>query len=348
MRNALAAAALASAIAVPHVAFAEDEYLDNRSNAGVLVQSLYNAVNRKEYARAWDYYGDQKPAASYQKFVDGYADTERVDVATGLVSEEGAAGSIFYSVPVAIRATDKNGGSKTFAGCYTARLVQPAVQEPPFRPMHIENGALKPASDDGPLAYAVPESCGDAPPVKAEDHLRDQVINAFKANYSDCESLAPDAEPGAADPEIHTLKYKASYDTPDEPEHEAKLFQFYCGSGAYNTNEVYYLAQNGGFTALQFAQPELRIDYEDPDEQTKLNSMTIIGYTTADRLVNSEFDENDKSLTSFSKWRGVGDASSVGKWIFRDGEFTLVHYEADPTYDSEINPETVLDFDTAP
>ena len=32
--------------------------------------------------------------------------------------------------------------------------------------------------------------------------------------------------------------------------------------------------------------------------------------------------------------------------MFRDGEFTLVRYDVDASYDGEINPETVLDFQT--
>ena len=74
--------------------------------------------------------------------------------------------------------------------------------------------------------------------------------------------------------------------------------------------------------------------------------MTIIGYTATDQLVNSDFDEQEQSITSFNKWRGVGDASSTGKWMFRDGDFTLVHYEVDASYDGEMNPQTVLDYDT--
>ena len=35
-------------------------------------------------------------------------------------------------------------------------------------------------------------------------------------------------------------------------------------------------------------------------------------------------------------------------WIFRNGDFSLVKYEVDASYDGEINPETVLDYDTAP
>ncbi len=342
-------AALIGAWGLPQLAGAQDDYLDNRSDAAALVRSLYNAINRQEYVRAWDYFGDEKPAASYQAFVNGYADTTRVEVATGAVSEEGAAGSIFYSVPVAIRAAGKDGGSKTFAGCYTARLAQPQIQEPPFRPMHIEKGALKPASADGPLADALPQGCGDAPPQKT-DATREKVVTAFKAAYGDsCQTLMPDAELGAADPELHVLKFRYKYETDSDPEHEARLYKFDCGMGAYNSNEVYYLAgDDGAFRQLQFATPDLDIRYDDPDEQTRLKSMTIIGYTATDQLVNSEFDENDRSLSSFSKWRGVGDASSVGKWIFRDGDFTLVRYEVDPTTDGEINPQTVLDFDTAP
>lgn len=350
MKSALAAFAIGLTLA-PSLAAAEDAYLDNRSDAASLVKSLYNAVNRKEYARAWDYFGDQKPQKTYEKFVEGYATTDRVDVATGAVSEEGAAGSIFYQVPVAIRATDTSGNAKTFAGCYTARLSQPSIQEPPFRPMHIEKGSLKPASTDGgPLADALPQGCGDAPPQKAEDDTTAKVLAAFRATFAgDCETLAPDAEPDAADPQIFDLKYKMKYDAEGDPVHESKLYQFYCGAGAYNSNEVYYLAgDDGEFSQLQFAEPELQIEYDDPGEETKLKSMTVIGYHAADRLVNSDYDEETQELTSFSKWRGIGDASSSGKWIFRDGEFTLVHYEVDPTTNEEEDPQTVLDLQSAP
>ena len=99
---------------------------------------------------------------------------------------------------------------------------------------------------------------------------------------------------------------------------------------------------------MQFAEPELDIRYEDPDERTKLKSMTIIGYKAADQLVNSEYDEKERSLTSFNKWRGIGDVSSSGKWIFRDGDFALVHYEVDPTENEEMDPQPVIELDTAP
>src|SRR5690606_34728634 len=57
-------------------ALAQDlPYLDDRSSAATIVKSLYNAVNRKEYARAWDYFGDQKPAKDVEAFAKGYENT---------------------------------------------------------------------------------------------------------------------------------------------------------------------------------------------------------------------------------------------------------------------------------
>jgi hypothetical protein len=348
MKPGFTAATLVCAFALPSLAQADDQYLDNRSDAAQLVRSLYNAVNRKEYSRAWDYYGDQKPAKSYDKFVQGYADTSRVDVATGSISSEGAAGSTFYQVPIAIRATDNNGDQKVFAGCYTARLANPQIQEPPFKPMHIEKGALKPVNDDGgALSDALPQNCGDAPPAKA-DATQDSVVEMFKTAYgASCDTLQSD-DPEAAKPEVNVLKYRYGYETDSDPEHEAKLFAFNCSQGAYNFGSVYYLADDMGIRQLQFAEPELDIQYNDPDDQKRVKSINIIGYTASDQLINSEYDPKEKALTSFDKWRGIGDSSDSGKWIFRGGTFTLVHYEVDPTEDEEENPQTVVDFEAAP
>ena len=196
MKTALLAVAFLSATAIPGIA-ADDKYVDDRSDAAALVRSLYNAVSRKEYSRAWDYFGDQKPAKTFDKFVEGYADTERVDVATGGISEEGAAGSTYFQVAVAIQATNKNGDASVFAGCYTARLANPQIQGTPFMPLHLEKGALKPASSDGPLSDAVPTSCPGGPPIATGDPIRERIIASFKATYgSSCDSLQPEAEPG--------------------------------------------------------------------------------------------------------------------------------------------------------
>lgn len=154
LRPALAAALLA-VVALPAVG--EEPFRDDRSDPAAIVASYYDAVNRHEYARAWSYFGDDKPVADYAAFVAGYADTARATLRIGPVTTEGAAGSIYGSVPVAVAATGTDGSVRVFAGCYTTRQVQPAIQEPPFRPLEIVAGKL--SATDASLDAALPADC---------------------------------------------------------------------------------------------------------------------------------------------------------------------------------------------
>lgn len=138
--------------------FAQDPtYLDDRSDPAAIVRSFYNAVTRKEYARAWSYYGEKKPVADYAAFLAGFGDTEGVTLATGPVTSEGAAGSLHGTVPIAIEATHADGSIHVFAGCVTTRQIQPAIQEPPFQPLFIDRAALHPATAS--LNDALPATC---------------------------------------------------------------------------------------------------------------------------------------------------------------------------------------------
>lgn len=148
---------LAAAFVNHHAKADEPPFRDDRSSPAAIVASLYDALDRHEYARAWSYFGDPKPVAGYAAFVAGYADTAAIALHLGTVTTEGAAGSIYGAVPVAIAATATDGTSRVFAGCYTTRQVQPSIQEPPFLPLEIVSGTLSPA--DGPAEAAVPENC---------------------------------------------------------------------------------------------------------------------------------------------------------------------------------------------
>ena len=292
---AVPAALFASVLATASAGAAEPAHLDDRTDATSLVRSLYNAINRHEYARAWDYFGDEKPAADFAAFAQGYEATAEVKVLTGSLASEGAAGSTFVYVPVAILSIDTDGGEKVYAGCYTARFVNPQIQEPPFNPLHIEKGSLQ--AVETAFEDSVPAQCPDAPAPDASDALLLQAKAAFAATHGDCE---PERAPeGEEEPVSYAIPFRYKADGDEQPE------------GA-------------------------------------VDSINIIGYLAADRLVNSAFDEATLSIASHSLWRGVGDASSSGLWIFRDGDFTLVKYEVDASYDGEINPQTVLDYHTAP
>ena len=136
----------------------ELSYFDQRSDPAELVRSYYNALNRHEYARAWSYWGaDGKPDQSFDDFVSGFEGTLFVDVYVGNVQSEGAAGSTFHAVPIAINAWQEDGTATAFAGCFFLRMAQPAIQEPPFEGLHLYEASLEQVSE--PYFVNLPDSC---------------------------------------------------------------------------------------------------------------------------------------------------------------------------------------------
>jgi hypothetical protein len=155
---------LALGLVLASSAWAEPDYSDDRSTPEAVVASLYNAISRHEFARAWSYFADGRtPDATFEAFRVGYEDTRSVEILTGQVQTEGAAGSIFATVPVALAAVASDRTVKVFAGCYLTRQVQPALQEPPFRGIEIVAGHL--VARTGPLPDSLPRACdADARP----------------------------------------------------------------------------------------------------------------------------------------------------------------------------------------
>ena len=88
-----------------------------------LLSSYYREVNRRQFARAYTYWEDLGKASnqSFAHFEQGYADTDHVVVSLGKPRVEGAAGSLFASVPVRIVATLKNQTKQNFRGTYVLR-----------------------------------------------------------------------------------------------------------------------------------------------------------------------------------------------------------------------------------
>lgn len=134
--------------ATPTLGQDQPDYLDDRSDPQAVISSYYNAIDRKEYARAYSYFGEGA-APAYDAWVAGYADTASVAVGFGEVAQEGAAGSIYYTLPVTLEVSRTDGTSVRFTGCYTLRLAQPLNQEPPFEGIHIEGAKLHEADSAG-------------------------------------------------------------------------------------------------------------------------------------------------------------------------------------------------------
>lgn len=132
---------LVALLATPGQAQESSGYLDDRSNPEAVVSSYYNAIDRREFARAYSYFG-KGTAPAYDAWVEGYADTENVTVSFGQVVSEGAAGSVYYTLPVTLDVKRTDDKRARFAGCYTLRLAQPLNQQPPFEGIHIEHATL--------------------------------------------------------------------------------------------------------------------------------------------------------------------------------------------------------------
>ena len=129
------------ALTLPALAQDETPYLDDRSTPEAVISSYYNAINRAEYARAYSYFRTGA-GPDYDSWETGYSDTAHVEVSFGQSASEGAAGSIYWTLPVKLDVTATEGQHSFFAGCYTLRLAQPLIQTPPFEPLHIVEGKL--------------------------------------------------------------------------------------------------------------------------------------------------------------------------------------------------------------
>ncbi|MBO6901998.1 MAG: DUF1176 domain-containing protein [Rhizobiaceae bacterium] len=327
-------------------ALAEEAYLDNRSDAAALVKSLYNAVNRKEYARAWSYFSEP-PASSLEDYAAGFSDTERVTIRTGRVTEEGAAGSVIYRLPLAIEAHASDGNVRVFSGCYSLRMANPEIATDAFTPLSITNGRF--SASHASLDESVPADCDGGPVLSQPELLHERAVALYEDAFSQtCEQMSGLART-EREPDVHELAYRYAYETASDPEHKAWLFRFPCNSGAYNESEVYIFGYDyNELRLLSFATPHLDVRYQDDDFEKPVDAIYVIGFKSVGELVNSDFDPATKTLHSWSKWRGIGDASSRGEWLFRSGEFSLVRFDVDASYDGEVNPRTVVDYASGP
>jgi hypothetical protein len=318
---------------------AETPYIDDRSSPERVVESLYSAINLKQFARAWSYFG-APPAKSYEAFVEGYKDTSRVDILVGAASSDGAAGTFYHDVPIAMKAVDNSGAEKFFAGCYSLSQTNPWVAEPPFEGLRINKGALKPSTAQN-LADALPPSCGNGQKASADQLLLAQVKQRFISEQAFSCSNVERVRAGEQEPAVFQIYWKRDGAAATEPDNLTTLFMFECELAAYNKIDVYYTYNNiHGLTLVSFAEPDTDFKYEDV-ESGILKSWALRGHTTTHLLVNSGYEESTQSISMGAKWRGVGDASSSGTWVFRNGSFTLQDYEVDPTYDGEINPISI-------
>ena len=98
----------------------DDGPRDDRSDPVATLSSYYTAINARDYRRAYRYW--ESPATSFEQFVAGFADTDRVRLLIEPSARvDGAAGSAYAEISTIVVATTRAGNERVFAGCYTMR-----------------------------------------------------------------------------------------------------------------------------------------------------------------------------------------------------------------------------------
>ncbi len=93
---------------------------ENLKSPVELLASYYNAVNSREYERAYRYW--ETSPGKIEDFARGFAATATVQLIVQPPTRlEGAAGSLYAEVPTVIVARHRDGSDHVFAGCYVTR-----------------------------------------------------------------------------------------------------------------------------------------------------------------------------------------------------------------------------------
>jgi hypothetical protein len=154
-----------------------------------------------------------------------------------------------------------------------------------------------------------------------------------------------DNDPSGTGYEQWEITYQPDWTDDEEQKQTVTLIQAYCFSGAYNISYNFYMHDEyQGVRPIAFASPAFDVKYADDDYEGEVLGITITGMSADRELVNAWFDVETLTIRDNSKWRGIGDASSSGTWVFDQGAFSLQTYEVDASYDGEINPETLVDY----
>lgn len=114
-------------------------------DALAVLQGYYAAINQRDFQRAWSSWSDggRSSGQTAQQFADGFANTAQVAMQPGVPGQvEGAAGSRYVEIPVAIQATQRDGSIHRYAGTYTLRRAVVDGATDAQRAWHIASAAL--------------------------------------------------------------------------------------------------------------------------------------------------------------------------------------------------------------
>lgn len=172
------------------------------------------------------------------------------------------------------------------------------------------------------------------------------VTRIFTLSFAETCSWAIGGDPEMRKPEVHDLSFRYPFDEADAPDHELKLYRFFCNAGAYNEQHVYMLWDgDNGLRPVSFPEPTYETELADPDNpDSAVTAISITGFTARQTITNSSFDPDSGRILSHACFRGICDASSDGAWLLDGPDFRLAHFAVDPSYDGEQNPITLVNY----
>ncbi len=130
-----------------------------RNDATAMMEQYFKLITGKQYAEAYAYWatpgtGPNSTPPDYQSFVNGYKDTASITVQIGPVRPDGAAGTIYFPVPIVLRASTAS-GQQQFWGCYLlSRTNAPIGNTLPPYPIVIRQAHIM-AADAGTTPQAL-------------------------------------------------------------------------------------------------------------------------------------------------------------------------------------------------
>jgi hypothetical protein len=183
--NTLAPAA--SSTPLPQPGPSSNDYIDDRSTPSQVIVSLYNAINRQEYLRAYNYWNNPADSlGSYTSYAAGYQDTKSVGLVFGQITADAGMSQVYYTIPVILKTTSKNGTRTNYAACYVVHAAAPGVfGAPPFIPMGIERGSAKASDINTNESQALATACIDYPTGPYPVPAAGTTLNIGKNNFLD-------------------------------------------------------------------------------------------------------------------------------------------------------------------
>ena len=101
---------------------------DDVSSPEYVMLSFENALNMKDFQRAWNYWKPQ-PEAGFEKWKKGYADTKHIDIYYKYKDSDAGAGNRWVIYTVKMFAEDNKGKKHLYEGYYTLHTSAPELYE---------------------------------------------------------------------------------------------------------------------------------------------------------------------------------------------------------------------------